>query len=320
MRRLLFAILSVLVLTISFFFVLAIKNETNQFVKNKQNAVEVLNFEDRLLTTQEWFFTEHEGRRRVLKAQKQYEEADTHYNEAKSMATWLVIILVIYFLLTYIISLGSGIQLKLISIGMIIICFALLAVGILIPMLEIGAYNQELTVKVLFNAGDIPILKEIPFIGDIEVNEDVVFQGKMYYYYQNKSITDIIGILWKSENFVVAISIIGFSIGIPVIKLLGTLYFLMRKQVNLQGFIYRLLGKLGKWSMADVFVVAAFLAYLSFYNMNTGIDTEANTLFGLYFFLTYVVLSIIVSFISDWAIKKENSSGNFEKIKNFNKI
>ena len=53
--------------------------------------------------------------------------------------------------------------------------------------------------------------------------------------------------------------------------------------------------KSGKWSMADVFVVAVFLAYLAFSNIQSGIQTESNTLPGLYFFLSYCLLSIMAS-------------------------
>ena len=70
-------------------------------------------------------------------------------------------------------------------------------------------------------------------------------------------------------------------------------------------FVKKTVGRIGKWSMADVFVVATFLSYLSFSNMNTGIDTEANTLVGLYFFLAYCILSIASSQLIELTIKKD---------------
>ncbi len=71
------------------------------------------------------------------------------------------------------------------------------------------------------------------------------------------------------------------------------------------GFVKKTVGRIGKWSMADVFVVATFLSYLSFSNMNSGIDTEAKTLVGLYFFLAYCILSIASSQFIELAVKKE---------------
>jgi hypothetical protein len=314
-RILAFSGLSVALLVAAFFFVASMKKESNAFVQNKRNAVEILNFENRLLTTKEWFFTEHEGRRKVLEAETQYKEADKHYSNAQQTASWLVGFMVLYLGLIFALGLGTKLLPKFLSFGLVVVCLVLLSVGIMIPMLEIGAFNQELTIQILFSTADIPILSEIPYLGEIEIDEDVVFEGRMYYYYQNKSITDIIGLLWTSQNYVVAIAIIGFSIGIPVIKLTGTAFFIVYSKSNVNNKLYKFLGKLGKWSMADVFVVAAFLAYLSFKNMNTGIDTEANTLFGLYFFLSYVILSIVVSYVSNWAIKQEVTDRNLSSLK-----
>jgi uncharacterized paraquat-inducible protein A len=52
----------------------------------------------------------------------------------------------------------------------------------------------------------------------------------------------------------------------------------------------------GKWSMADVFVVAVFLAFLAFSNMQVGIPTESRVLIGLYFFLGYCLLSLLAGY------------------------
>ena len=56
--------------------------------------------------------------------------------------------------------------------------------------------------------------------------------------------------------------------------------------------------------MADVFVVAIFLSYLSIKNMNPGVETDASTLIGLYFFFAYVVISMIASYFVDAAVKE----------------
>ena len=58
--------------------------------------------------------------------------------------------------------------------------------------------------------------------------------------------------------------------------------------------------------MADVFVVGAFLSYLSFSNMSPGVDVEANIVFGLFFFLAYVVLSIFLGSILKKSIQESN--------------
>ena len=55
--------------------------------------------------------------------------------------------------------------------------------------------------------------------------------------------------------------------------------------------------------MADVFVASCFLAFLSFSNMNTGIETESKLLYGLYFFFSYVVLAIVMGVLAKKATR-----------------
>ena len=57
--------------------------------------------------------------------------------------------------------------------------------------------------------------------------------------------------------------------------------------------------------MADVFVVGAFLAYLSFANMSPGVQMDANVLFGLYYFGGYVLVSILLGIMLDLTIKEK---------------
>ena len=59
--------------------------------------------------------------------------------------------------------------------------------------------------------------------------------------------------------------------------------------------------------MADVYVVGAFLSYLSFSNMNPGVDVEANIVFGLYFFLSYVIISVFLGGLLKRSLKESSS-------------
>ena len=56
--------------------------------------------------------------------------------------------------------------------------------------------------------------------------------------------------------------------------------------------------------MADVFVASSFLVFLSFNNMNVGVQNDSKVLFGLYFFLAYVVISITASIFVWLAIRR----------------
>ncbi len=80
-------------------------------------------------------------------------------------------------------------------------------------MLEISAYSTNLT---------IPLKFSVPFIGEVDI-PDKVFEGRMYYYYQSKSVIDLINVLLESKNYVVAVSIFSFGVLVPFIKLTHTL-------------------------------------------------------------------------------------------------
>ena len=153
--------------------------------------------------------------------------------------------------------------------------------------------DQLLQVKNLKN-GVLDSLKSVAdMYADTTYGIDKVFPGRTYFYYQNKGVFDIIDILVKSKNYVVAICIGLFSFIIPCIKLGASLFMLLFPKFSSRR-AQSILSFISKWSMADVFVVGAFLSYLSFSNMSPGVDVEANIVFGLYFFLCYVIISILL--------------------------
>jgi uncharacterized paraquat-inducible protein A len=117
----------------------------------------------------------------------------------------------------------------------------------------------------------------------------------MYFYYQSKSVLELIALLFRQNNFVVGLSILIFSVLIPVVKNGLGLASLYRERLPRPGILHWFLLRSGKWSMADVFVVAIFLGFLAFNNLQTGIQTESRVLPGLYFFLAYALLAIWAS-------------------------
>jgi len=171
------------------------------------------------------------------------------------------------------------------------IALVFLIIGIFSPALEIKAYSNDL--KIEYEKNDIEF-KLFYVKKYIDINFTKTFNGETYFYYQNKSIYEIIEVLFKEENYIVGISLLLFSVIIPFLKLVLSIVLYFSKQKNKITFV--IVKNIGKWSMADVFVAALFLAYLSFNNMASGVETESNVLYGLYFFLGYVILSIISTF------------------------
>lgn len=187
---------------------------------------------------------------------------------------------------------------RVLGLTVITIALACLIIGIITPMLEISAFNTNLT---------IPLELSLPWIRKIDI-PDKVFEGRMYYYYQSKSVVDLINVLFESKNYVVAASIISFSVLVPTIKLALSVLLLLSRHFRDCRFVKKTVNTIGKWSMADVFIAATFLSYLSFSNMNPGIETEVKTLVGLYFFLSYCILSLASSQFVEFELKKNKSS------------
>ena len=123
----------------------------------------------------------------------------------------------------------------------------LMACGVLTPMIEVEARISELQFNLL--------------------QEPVVFSNQMLYF-QSKSVLDMVEILTSTgawDMIGVGILIMMFSVLFPLAKLGSSIAWLyaqpaIRNNALIQFFAL----KSGKWSMADVFVVAIFMAYIGF--------------------------------------------------------
>jgi len=273
----------------------AIYNQSRKYAEDKSDYVDVLNFEDRLLNIEEWIYTGSGWDDRDLASKEKLKSSEIDYAVEKKYSYCFIAVSIAFIVAILIIYWSSTNMFKTLGLTVITIALACLIIGVITPMLELSAYSTNLT---------IPLKFSVPLIGEIDI-PDKVFEGRMYYYYQSKSVIDLIYVLLESKNYVVAVSIFVFSVLIPFIKLTLSVLLLLSRPFRNSGLVKKTVGRIGKWSMADVFVVATFLSYLSFSNMNTGIDTEANTLVGLYFFLAYCILSITSSQIIELAVRKE---------------
>ncbi|UHD18015.1 paraquat-inducible protein A [Thiocapsa bogorovii] len=125
--------------------------------------------------------------------------------------------------------------------------FLLLVGGLATPMIEVDARIAELAFQLL--------------------GEPVVFTDQVLYF-QTKSIFDVMRILFESgqaDMLLVAVLLTLFSVVFPALKLLGTYAFYYDWSGSRGSSIVRFFAlKSGKWSMADVMVVAIFMAYIGF--------------------------------------------------------
>lgn len=176
---------------------------------------------------------------------------------------------------------------------LILASFCLLLGGITTPMIDLEAKIDLLMLKLM--------------------GEDVIFQNNIIFF-QSKSITDVVRILMEEGSLpmlFVGVLVFTFSIIFPAAKLISSLLYSyhvgnLRENRLIRFFVI----KSGKWSMADVVVVALFMAYVGFNGIiGSQLDqlTQAakpveifttngtQLLGGFYLFLLFCISSLLLS-------------------------
>ena len=181
--------------------------------------------------------------------------------------------------------------------------FVLLGTGLLLPMIEIDARVQKM---------------EFTLLG-----EQVAFYNQVLYF-KSKSILEIVQLMLqqgKIDIILVGILVLVFSVLFPVTKLLASIVYVFRLPKKAGGFLKFLVFKTGKWSMADVMVVAIFMSYIGFSGivseqlrqidgLTRAIDVvttnESSLEIGFYLFTAFVLLSILLSHVIQYRFKGEH--------------
>lgn len=178
----------------------------------------------------------------------------------------------------------------------VLISFVDLYTGINLPMLEIDARISTLDLEIL--------------------SSHVVFHDQVLFY-QSKSILDVAMVLMtkgKVGSIIVGTLILVFSVLFPVVKLISATIYLYSKKKSNQ-FVQVMAFKSGKWSMADVMVVAIFIAYVGFESIineqlqhismkaveaehvNLLTTNRSNLQVGFMVFLAFVLFNLILAMI-----------------------
>jgi hypothetical protein len=217
--------------------------------------------------------------------------------------TYVVLGIMILFLVMWWILRNQKQLHTLLFILSVLLTFVVLFVGLTSPMIEIDAR-----------------IKEMSFL---LIGEKISFHDQVIFF-QSKSIVDVVRILMetgKYDSVIVGALILIFSIVFPIGKLLATKLYLLGNEKWRNNKLIRFFAfKSGKWSMADVNVVAIFMAYIGFkgildsqlstLNMKTeslaSISTNETSLQpGFILFLAFVLFSLILSVILKRITAKE---------------
>lgn len=105
---------------------------------------------------------------------------------------------------------------------------------------------------------------------------------------QTQSILEAVRSLHRSGNTFVAALILLFSVLIPFLKAIVFFVILVLRRPTARTRLYLTVRALSKWSMADVFVVGVFIAFLAAVATdNLGAVLEP----GFYYFVSYCLVS-----------------------------
>ena len=128
---------------------------------------------------------------------------------------------------------------------------------------------------------------------------------------QNRSVLGTVNDLYSKGLSLAPHLIVLFSIIVPILKGFLSIGFVLTNEKK-QRLINKILAVVSKWSMADVFVVAIFIAYLSTEKLNEVSQHELNVMgfklklgidllmqsgfqVGFYYFTGYCLVSLLAS-------------------------
>ena len=126
----------------------------------------------------------------------------------------------------------------------------------------------------------------------VTIHKEVEYLGDVILSFESKGIIGSIRKLFENGDTTVAITILLFSVVVPLVKIITIIFTIIFKNFRFSRNLVDFFRHIGKWSMIDVFIVATFLVYLT---NNSGGITHAEIEVGLYFFLAYVVLSMVTT-------------------------
>jgi len=135
----------------------------------------------------------------------------------------------------------------------------------------------------------------------VTIHKQVEYLGDVVLSFESKGIIGSIMKLFENDEIAVALTIVLFSVLLPLLKSLTLTFTLLFHQHQWSHNLVLFFKQIGKWSMIDVFVVAIFLVYLT---SNSGGVSHAEIQVGLYFFLVYVILSMVTAIQTQKVLEK----------------
>jgi len=134
------------------------------------------------------------------------------------------------------------------------------------------------------------ILGLITPILSIEASKELPVIGETVLQFQSKGILSSISALIEHDNLWIALLLLLFSVIVPIAKTVTVFLTLFARSHHISIKGLHLSKNMGKWSMADVFVIAIIVV---FFSTEQEVLTKAEIQSGLWFLATYVVTSLV---------------------------
>lgn len=272
------------------------REQVKEYLLKKMNEYSETTFSEIDYTTYQRILMEHEASEKQEAIRTIKSKIERLENRQKSFSIPLF---------TLIIILGIGIilsrNIQSIEFALLtLICVVFLAIGVSLPMINIDARVSEISFRLL--------------------GESIVFTDQVLYF-KSKSIFEVVTLMISNKKIEVALVgflVLLFSILFPVSKLMASLVYIYSEKMKNSKVVQFFVFKTAKWSMADVMVVAIFMAFIGFSGIvsqqlkdlegiSTSIDmmtTNASMLqIGFFLFTSFVVLSLLVSYKLQYQIK-----------------
>ena len=135
----------------------------------------------------------------------------------------------------------------------------------------------------------------------MSIHKEVEYLGDVILSMESKSILGSIAKLSDSGDYIIASTLLLFSVVLPLLKTISMLFIAIFIDSRFAHTIVKFFKHLGKWSMADVFVVSTFIVYFSATKSDIS---HAQIEVGLYLFLIYVIVSIITTLSADRMLQR----------------
>lgn len=204
---------------------------------------------------------------------------------------------------------------KVLGVLLILCAYAMLYPGLTQPILTVSGTVEK---SKLVDVGK-QLIQDSPntpsFVNNMVdmVVQSLDVSGTVNAFDKTRSIIGTAQELYNNGHMPVALLIVVFSVGVPTLKALLLLVLNISMQDKTRSALLVVSNAISKWSMADVFVIAIFIAYLAGNGIQESrglVDFKATLGVGFWYFLGYCLISILGTQILSSALRDTMTKAN----------